>query len=538
MWGGLDGIYIKERRLGKGTIYRGKLLADIIQLPPDFEYTSTQRDAAIRFTHRQTSDTDIYFVSNRLRRPERITAEFRVKGRQPELWNAEDGSIAEAAMYEETAHGIRMPMTFSPAGSWIVVFRKPLNRRGIQSMTLNGKTIAESRPAVMPAATQWMHVRNTFSIEAWIKPDTFAMPGKGYVVYPPEGEDIGGRGFACAGIAAGQQQVRICERTKGAAYFAKDVISVQQPLSGWTHVVAVYRDGAPSLYINGKLAGSAVASGFAILPGVGTKPSGELYSSVFEGNQTTPKLHHTALGLQQIGALYAAGLPAPGLPEGLDLQRQNDRLAALVWQNGRYAVDGKEIIVTDKCAVQAVKGSWKVRFEEGRGAPDAVVLPALSSLHLHADMGVRHFSGVAVYEKRIQVKQSALQQGKRIWLHLGRVEVVAKVEVNGKDAGICWKEPYMLDITQFLKSGANYLRIQVATLWPNRQIGDELLPPENEYTSANYIASLPEWFLENRPNPGSRSTFATWNNYRAEDPLLASGLLGPVRLVTAWYWEE
>ncbi|MBO9154728.1 glycosyl hydrolase [Chitinophaga sp. GCM10012297] len=533
MWGDLDGITVKERRLGKGTIFRGKLLADIIQLPPDFSYTATRRDAAIRFTHRRTSNTDIYFVSNRLRRHEHVTAEFRVKGMLPELWNAEDGSVTEAAMYEPTENGIRMPLAFTPAGSWMVVFRKPLPGKGIETLTKNGELLVSTQPAIMPPATQWAQLRQTFSMEVWIKPDTYAMPGKGYVVYPAEGEDIAGKGFATAGIAAGQNVVRLCERTKGAAYFSKDVVALHQPVSGWTHVVAVYNEGAPSLYINGKLAGGAAAGEHTVIPGIGTKPTGELHSSAFEGNATEPKLYREALSPQEVAALYAAKLPAPELPEGLSLQRQGNTIKALAWQNGIYQLDEHQIKV-DQCAVQTVKGAWQLHFEPDRGAPPVISLPQLLSLRLHNDFNVRHFSGVVTYRKRITVTPASLQKNKRIFLDLGRVEVIARVNVNGKDAGLLWKEPYRLDITQFARPGENNISIQVATLWPNRQIGDEQLPPENSFTTTNYVAALPEWFVRNERKPGRRITFATWNNYKPEDPLLEAGLLGPVRLITAW----
>ena len=33
------------------------------------------------------------------------------------------------------------------------------------------------------------------------------------------------------------------------------------PISGWAHVALVYKAGAPSLYVDGKLAGQAEASG-------------------------------------------------------------------------------------------------------------------------------------------------------------------------------------------------------------------------------------------------------------------------------------
>ncbi len=534
IWGDLDGVTVKEHSLGKGTVYRGKLLAEIIQLPPDFTYTAPRRDAAIRFTHRCTATADIYFVSNRLRRHERITAAFRVKGMQPELWNAENGSITEVLMYETTEHGIRIPMEFTPGGSWLVVFRKPLTGKGIRSLLQDGNILAATHPYVVPEATQWKRVRQTFSIEVWIKPDSYAMPGKGYVVFPAEGEVVYGKGITTAGIAAGQNVIRICERSKGAAYFSKDVVAVYAPVSGWTHVVAVYNNGVPALYVNGKLAGQAPAGDHVVVPGLGTKPTGELQSGVFEGNATEPKLYHEALSPQKIVAQYTAGLPAPALPGGMVLSGESGRMKAVFRENGDYRIDGRQLSVTDKCAAHIVTGSWQLFFEAGRGAPAGITLPELKSLRNHPDFNVRHFAGVVTYEKGVHISADMLQKGKRVLLDLGRIEVVASVHINGKDAGLCWKEPYQTDITPFVHTGENKLRIQVATLWPNRQIGDEYLPAENKYSSSNYITALPDWLVQNKENAGQRISFSSWNNYKKEDPLLESGLLGPVRLLTTW----
>jgi hypothetical protein len=78
-----------------------------------------------------------------------------------------------------------------------------------------------------------------------------------------------------------------------------------------------------------------------------------------------------------------------------------------------------------------------------------------------------------------------LDAGRRVLLDLGRVEVLAEVFINGRSAGLVWKEPYRLDVTDAVHSGANALEIRVTDLWTNRLIGDEFLPPENQYGVAD-----------------------------------------------------
>ena len=71
-------------------------------------------------------------------------------------------------------------------------------------------------------------------------------------------------------------------------------------------------------------------------------------------------------------------------------------------------------------------------------------------------------------------------------------------------------------------------------MWTNRLIGDEQLPPENDYAlgTEHGIKQLPAWYATGAPKPpGGRVTFATWKFYSRDEPLFESGLLGPVRLL-------
>jgi hypothetical protein len=117
---------------------------------------------------------------------------------------------------------------------------------------------------------------------------------------------------------------------------------------------------------------------------------------------------------------------------------------------------------------------------------------------------------------------------------LGWVHVVAQVRVNGRDLGRLWKPPFRLDITGAVRPGENRLEILVTNQWINRLIGDEQLPPENEYAPNGAIKAIPEWYLQGKPKPpGGRITFATWRHFDKDSPLLVSGLVGPVRLRAA-----
>jgi len=156
--------------------------------------------------------------------------------------------------------------------------------------------------------------------------------------------------------------------------------------------------------------------------------------------------------------------------------------------------------------IAEVSGPWEVRFQPGRGAPKSLTFDTLLDWSKHPDNGVRYFSGEATYTARLRIPDERLGSGRRIRLDLGRVEVMARVSLNGRNLGVLWTPPFRVDVTDAARGGDNTLEITVANLWPNRLIGDQLLPE------------------------GDRVAWTTWNPFRGDSPLLESGLLGPVIL--------
>jgi hypothetical protein len=155
----------------------------------------------------------------------------------------------------------------------------------------------------------------------------------------------------------------------------------------------------------------------------------------------------------------------------------------------------------------AADGSWDVAFQQNRGAPARITLPALASWHENADAGVKYFSGTGVYTKTIQAPAGWFQAGAKLILDLGDVKNIAEVTVNGKPLGTYWRPPFRVDVTSALKPGANTLEIKVINLWVNRLIGDQQEGVAKKYT------------------------YTAQQFYRADSPLLPSGLIGPVQVV-------
>ncbi|MGH7980749.1 MAG: glycosylhydrolase-like jelly roll fold domain-containing protein, partial [Limisphaerales bacterium] len=180
-----------------------------------------------------------------------------------------------------------------------------------------------------------------------------------------------------------------------------------------------------------------------------------------------------------------------------------------------------------------LQGPWTVKFPSGWGAPDQVQLDKLIAWNRHPDAGVRFFSGTASYHAEFDVPASLLTGRHRLDLDLGAVAVMAGVTLNDRPLGILWKPPFRVDATSVLRAGRNTLEIAVANLWINRMIGDQQLPADSDRARDGHLLRWPQWLLEGKPSPTGRFTFTTWELWHKTDPLVESGLIGPVRLLTA-----
>ena len=179
-----------------------------------------------------------------------------------------------------------------------------------------------------------------------------------------------------------------------------------------------------------------------------------------------------------------------------------------------------------------IAGPWELTFPKGWSAPDRVTLERLISWTAHPDDGVKYFSGAATYHRDIDVPGDMVGANRKLYLNLGRVEVIAEVKLNGRDLGIYWKPPFQVDITAAARAGRNQLEVKVVNLWPNRLIGDSRLPEDTQWTGTK-LTAWPQWLLEGKPSPTGRVTFTTWKHWGKDDPLQESGLLGPVLLEAA-----
>lgn len=222
-------------------------------------------------------------------------------------------------------------------------------------------------------------------------------------------------------------------------------------------------------------------------------------------------------------------------PSSARVLLSNDgNMELLAYKPGEYTVDfksgkQKRINVPAFDKPISLDSDWRVEFDGlGIQKPNVLDFKTLTDWKDFSRNDIRYFSGTAIYRKKIDIPASYLNNETRVILDLGQVEIAAEVFVNQKPAGIAWKPPYVLNVTDLLKSGANEIEIRVTNLWSNRLIGDEQFEDNSGYAIGK---PMPKWYSDNKPMPKSqRVTFTTYNFYKKDHTLLSSGLLGPVLL--------
>jgi hypothetical protein len=184
---------------------------------------------------------------------------------------------------------------------------------------------------------------------------------------------------------------------------------------------------------------------------------------------------------------------------------------------------------------QILDGPWEVEFLAEHGYEGFHVIDELIDWTSGELDDIKFYSGTAIYRKNFAFSNKNTEHEDRYILDLGDVKIVAEVRLNQKSIGVSWMPPFLVDITEALKAGENQLEIRLTNQWSNKLIGDERFPPS--YSGYKLEGNFPkgkmmDWYVSNEPlPPGQRTTFCTAPFYTADDELMPSGLLGPVRIV-------
>jgi len=134
------------RQVGRGLVYATATLADALsaeRIVPDVQSDS---DTQLLSVHRRSGDVDLYFVSNRGDHPVTTPVVFRVTGRAPEWWSAEDGAVRRLT-YSQSGDGTGVSLPLDAKGAGFVVFRQPATAR---ARTIAAPDVVSAQPIEGP----------------------------------------------------------------------------------------------------------------------------------------------------------------------------------------------------------------------------------------------------------------------------------------------------------------------------------------------------------------------------------------------------
>jgi hypothetical protein len=523
LWG--SGAAVKgERPVGKGRVFSGMNLEEVfarLAVTPDFE-----SDAPMRFTHRRDGDTDIYFVANPKSEPANFVAAFRVAGKTPELWWPHSGTMEQPAVYRVTEAGVNLPLQLGPHGSVCVVFRSKAGPQAEQVVAVRraGEELLRTTLREAVAASSTGRATNNFSFAVWVQPEddtglvgeaasgTAALglgSGRNDALFPPHGDNLAGPGHAGAGLAVGRNGVCVLEH--GAGYFAATLV---QPavITNWTHLVVVYREGQPTLYLDGRPVRTGLRSSQRVLSGVGHGGG-----APFRGRLGSFESFARSLSDEEVARLFRTMAHPETKFTGGDVKvtRTGKARQIEVRTAGNYELtfgDGRtrEVRVTNVPPPLTLEGPWEVRFAPGWGAPERITFDQLDNWVTRPEPGIKYYSGAAIYQKTFTMPSAFRNPANtdRVLLDLGEVRDVATVRLNGRELATLWLAPWEVDLTPALRPGENTLEVEVINPWNNRLVGDALLPA------------------------AQRRTFISVPTVTKDSALLPAGLLGPVRILT------
>ena len=161
--------------------------------------------------------------------------------------------------------------------------------------------------------------------------------------------------------------------------------------------------------------------------------------------------------------------------------------------------------------LSTIQGKWDVQFKnEITGIDKKMQMDTLMDWIQSKDNDIKYFSGSAKYRNSFNLEEKPTTN--KIFLDIGKADVLANIKINGTEVGGLWTAPWRIEVTDYLIEGKNELEIEVTNLWVNQLIEDSGRSEEEKKT----------WTLAKR-------------NYERESSLQPSGLKGPVKLLSFDY---
>ncbi len=162
MWGECDGVQVFEQSYGKGKIFWGVPVADVLSIrkvPPDFSVSERSIAVDLDFIHRRDGRRDLYFVRNKRNYWAEADCVFRSRTERAEVWDPLSGARRVLPLSLGADGRPAATLGLPPHGSTFVVFGPPIGP-AIGPLTCAGERIAAnaafeqlaSGEVTMPAA--------------------------------------------------------------------------------------------------------------------------------------------------------------------------------------------------------------------------------------------------------------------------------------------------------------------------------------------------------------------------------------------------
>jgi hypothetical protein len=115
------------KQFGKGFVYADlKTALQRINIISPVTIESSDSLNAISTLHRHGKDADVFLLANLKHGPQAVTVSFAITDKQPELWQAEDGTIMDAPVWRVENGRTLVQLFLKDYQSVFVVFRKPI----------------------------------------------------------------------------------------------------------------------------------------------------------------------------------------------------------------------------------------------------------------------------------------------------------------------------------------------------------------------------------------------------------------------------
>jgi hypothetical protein len=138
-----------EKKVGKGAVIWGMPAREYLlskDISVDFDILENDSKTDFDYIHYTIGESDVYVVANHTTERQKINAQFRLSGKQPELWDALTGEIRDAKAFAQKDGMTIVPLTLEPYGAIIVLFNTEIseNKQGTEQINYaDFETLAE-----------------------------------------------------------------------------------------------------------------------------------------------------------------------------------------------------------------------------------------------------------------------------------------------------------------------------------------------------------------------------------------------------------